>query len=111
MRSRIIGVAALLAATWMTPVPASAQQASSGELGTIVATVVGVVAGGIIGSTVAAGTTATVIGAALGGGIACWWYDDSLFNYEPLPRKAALRVPPSDKPGMVPGLQLVAIRR
>jgi len=102
----------LLAVSW-APASASAEQ-----FGTIVATAAGVVAGGVIGSAFVAGTTATIVGAAIGGGIACWWYDGGDGgSIEVLPRKSAMQTAPESSPqrGVVliaaPDLRVVATKR
>jgi hypothetical protein len=97
----------------LSPAPASA-----GQVETIMATAAGVVAGGIIGSAVVAGTTATIVGSAIGGGIVCWWYDEAdPSGYEGLPRKASLQTAPAapEAPGVVlisaQELQMVRTKR
>lgn len=110
MKRLAIAAVPLLAVSW-APSSVSAE-----PFGTIVATAAGVVAGGVIGSAVAAGTTATLVGAAIGGGIACWWYDGSDGgSIEALPRKSAVRTAPAGAPGVVlisaPELQVVATKR
>ena len=91
MKRLAIAAVPLLAVSW-TPLSASAE-----EVGTILATAAGVVAGGIVASAVVAGTTATIVGAAIGGSIACWWYDDAdASGIEALPRKAAVQGAPAN---------------
>ena len=87
---RLMIVALPLMAASAMPAPASAEQAA-----TIVATAAGVVIGGVLASTIVAGTTATIVGSAIGGGIACWWYDGDTLGIEALPRKSAMRTGPA----------------
>ena len=91
-----------LLAISLSPAPALAEQ-----FGTILATAAGVIAGGVIGSAVIAGTTATIVGSAIGGSVACWWYDGvDPSSYEGLPRKATLQTAPAAHPA--PGVVLIS---